>query len=86
MSHDHDTPPPAELRGLPRSSYARSHALPSDYRVCILCHGPIERGHRGDECEACADWLAYWESLTPVEQDAEYAMMDDYVQQHAGDV
>jgi hypothetical protein len=26
----HDTPTPRELRGLPRTSYARSHAMPWD--------------------------------------------------------
>lgn len=40
----HDAPTPDELRGLPQSSYARSHALPASgapHRECAVCRGPV---------------------------------------------
>jgi hypothetical protein len=37
---DHDQPSPAELRGLPRTTYARSHALPVE-PLRIYVAGPL---------------------------------------------
>lgn len=56
-----------------------------DPRTCATCYGPIESEHRGDECQACAEWLAYWASRTPAEQETESAMMDAYVSDHEGE-
>lgn len=89
MSNDHASP--AELRGLPRASYARSHEMPEFWLdtslppTCEWCYQDIDPA-TGDCVHECYEGDRYWSSLTPAEQEAELAMMDDYASWHQVDV
>jgi hypothetical protein len=49
---------------------------------CSVCfNGPVARD---GQCQECIDWLDYWESLTPEQQQKEREAMAAYTDEASG--